>query len=80
MSISRPLVIAALFISPAICCTAQSTSRQREHDQRASGANYFTPSAPSDILQRSLDEVRLTVGNVRSWTNGSEGLSATKRA
>lgn len=55
-------------------CTAQSTSASAgSTGSTASGANYFTPSAPSDILQRSLDEVRITVGNVKldKWKRGS---------
>jgi hypothetical protein len=74
MSISRPLVVAALFASPAMWCTAQSTSAGASPGNGApSGANYFTPSAPSDILQRSLDEVKITVGNVKldKWKKGN---------
>jgi hypothetical protein len=74
MSISRPLVVAALFASPAMWCTAQSTSASASPGNGApSGANYFTPSAPSDILQRSLDEVKITVGNVKldKWKKGN---------
>jgi len=54
-------------------CTAQSTAANSSGSSSGSGANYFTPSAPSDILQRSLDEVRITVGNVRldKWKRGS---------
>lgn len=72
MSIPRALVIAALCTAPAICCLAQSTAAGAT-GAAAGGANYFTPSAPSDILQRSLDEVKITVGNVRidKWKRGS---------
>lgn len=55
-------------------CTAQSTAASASTGNSASsGANYFTPSAPSDILQRSLDEVRITVGNVKldKWKKGN---------
>lgn len=55
-------------------CTAQSTvASAGTSPSPASGANYFTPAAPSDILQRSLDEVRLTIGNVKldKWKRGS---------
>jgi len=74
MSISRPLVVAAIFALPAMWCTAQTTASNASTGGSApSGANYFTPSAPSDILQRSLDEVRITVGNVKidKWKRGS---------
>ncbi|HXS78264.1 MAG TPA: hypothetical protein VN753_18945 [Terracidiphilus sp.] len=73
MSISRPLVFAAVFVLPTMWCTAQSTAANSSGSSSGSGANYFTPSAPSDILQRSLDEVRITVGNVRldKWKRGS---------
>lgn len=73
MSISRPLVFAAVFVLPAIWCTAQSTEASSPAAGNGSSANYFTPTAPSDILQRSLDEVRITVGNVRldKWKRGS---------
>ena len=55
-------------------CIAQSTAGGASTGSSVpSGANYFTPSAPSDILQRSLDEVRITVGNVKldKWKRGS---------
>jgi len=73
MSISRPLVIAALFALSAMWCPAQSTAAGAVNSGATSGANYFTPSAPSDILQRSLDEVRITVGNVKldKWKKGN---------
>jgi hypothetical protein len=73
MSISRPLVVAAVFLAPAIWCAAQSTAANSTGAGSGSSANYFTPTAPSDILQRSLDEVRITVGNVRldKWKRGS---------
>jgi hypothetical protein len=74
MSILRPLVVAAIFALPAMWCTAQTTAAGvSSGGSPSSGANYFTPSAPSDILQRSLDEVRITVGNVKldKWKRGS---------
>ena len=54
-------------------CGAQSTTAATTGGTTGSGANYFTPTAPSDILQRSLDEVKITVGNVRleKWKRGS---------
>jgi len=72
MSISRPLVFAAVVL-PALWCTAQSTPAGSTSAGSSAGASYFTPAAPSDILQRSLDEVRITVGNVRldKWKRGS---------
>ena len=72
MSIPRALVFAAVCTAPAICCTAQSTAAGTT-GATGSSANYFTPTAPSDILQRSLDEVKITVGNVRidKWKRGS---------
>ena len=73
MSISTSFVVAALFASPAMWSTAQSTAAGSSAGSSAGNANYFTPSAPSDILQRSLDEVRITVGNVKldKWKKGS---------
>jgi hypothetical protein len=74
MSIPRPLFVAVLLALPAMGCTAQSTvASAGTNTSPASGANYFTPAAPSDILQRSLDEVRITVGNVKldKWKRGS---------
>ncbi|MBS1802218.1 MAG: hypothetical protein JST28_02565 [Acidobacteria bacterium] len=74
MSISRPLVVATLLALQATWSTAQSTvASANTGNSTASGANYFTPSAPSDILQRSLDEVRITVGNVKldKWKRGN---------
>ncbi|WP_109489019.1 hypothetical protein [Occallatibacter savannae] len=74
MSIPKPFVVAALLASAAMWCSAQSTAPSAANNGSAnSGANYFTPSAPSDILQRSLDEVRITVGNVKldKWKRGS---------
>jgi BRCT domain type II-containing protein len=73
MSISRHFFVAALFVWPAMGCTAQSTTAATTGGTTGSSANYFTPTAPSDILQRSLDEVRITVGNVRldKWKRGS---------
>jgi hypothetical protein len=77
MSISRPFFAAALLVSPAMWCTAQSTTAATT-GVRSCGANYFTPTAPSDILQRSLDEVKITVGNVRleKWKRGSVRVEA----
>jgi hypothetical protein len=73
MSISRPLVFAAVLALPVTWCPAQNTAPSSTGAGNGSGANYFTPAAPSDILQRSLDEVRITVGNVRldKWKRGS---------
>lgn len=73
MSISRPILFAVVFVSPAIWCTAQNTAANSSSTGNGSSANYYTPAAPSDILQRSLDEVRITVGNVRldKWKRGS---------
>jgi hypothetical protein len=74
MSVPRPLVIAVLLALPAMGCTAQSTvASAGTSTSPTSGANYFTPAAPSDILQRSLDEVRITVGSVKldKWKRGS---------
>ena len=72
MSIPKALIFAAVCTAPAICCPAQSTAAGTT-GATGSSANYFTPTAPSDILQRSLDEVKITVGNVRidKWKRGS---------
>lgn len=74
MSIPKSFVIAAILASPAMWCNAQSTAPNANNNAGGgSGANYFTPTAPSDILQRSLEEVRITVGNVKvdRWKRGS---------
>lgn len=72
MSISKAVLAATLVISPLLVCSAQSTS-STSSGSGSSAANYFTPSAPSDILQRALDEVKITVGGIRleKWKRGT---------
>ncbi|HEY1578601.1 MAG TPA: hypothetical protein VGF82_16155 [Terracidiphilus sp.] len=62
-----------LLMSPALFCSAQSTAASTSAGTGNSAANYFTPSAPSDILQRALDEVKITVGGVKveKWKRGT---------
>jgi hypothetical protein len=73
MSIPKLLSVVVLCSSPLLCCTAQSSTPNSAAAPGGGSANYFTPTAPSDILQRSLDEVKITVGNVRldKWKRGS---------
>jgi hypothetical protein len=74
MTISNAVFVVTLVISPALFSSAQSTATGTSTGSgTSSAANYFTPSAPSDILQRALDEVKITVGGVRleKWKRGT---------
>src|SRR5215471_19100579 len=69
----KTVIAAVVFIPPTILCAAQTPSAGASSPVANSGASYFTPTAPSEIMQRSLDEVRITVGQVRldKWKRGS---------
>lgn len=73
MTISNAVFVVTLVISPALFCSAQSTAAGTSTGSGTSAANYFTPSAPSDILQRALDEVKITVSGIRldKWKRGT---------
>jgi hypothetical protein len=79
MDIPRIVIAAAVIVPPVMLfavrtpCAAQTPSAGGSSLAANSGASYFTPTAPSEIMQRSLDEVRITVGQVRldKWKRGS---------
>jgi len=70
-------VLASVVLMPFVPTTmlraAQTPGSSTASSAVNGGASYFTPSAPSDILQRSLDEVKITVGEVKleKWKRGS---------
>ncbi len=73
MCISKAVIAAIVFLSPVAQCVGQATPAEPNPSVATNGASYFTPAAPSEILQRSLDEVKSTVGGVRldKWKRGS---------
>jgi len=82
MSISRAIFVATVFFPPMIVCAAQTAATQTAASGGPAAAaasstpaagSSFTPVAPSDILQHSLDEVRQTVGDLKldKWKKGS---------
>ncbi len=73
MSISRAVIAATLSIPQIVLCAAQTPVATTSAPAASNSANYFTPSAPSDILQRSLDEVKTTIEDVKldKWKRGS---------
>src|SRR5215831_1172876 len=73
MYISKTVIAATIFIPPIMFCAAQTQPGNTSSPAVSGGASYFTPTAPSEIMQRSLDEVRITVGQVRldKWKRGS---------
>jgi hypothetical protein len=66
MSIPKAVLFATAFFSPISVCAAQTS-------QGTAPANNFSPSKPSDILQRSLDEVQMVTSGVKldKWKRGS---------
>ena len=72
MCISKAVIVAVVLFPPIMLCAAQVPSGATTRTA-SNGASFFTPVAPSDILQRSLDEVKLTVGGVKldKWKRGS---------
>jgi hypothetical protein len=73
MRISKALIVAIVFLSPVAQCVGQTSPAGPNPSAAGNGASYFTPTAPSEILQRSLDEVKATVSGVRldKWKRGS---------
>lgn len=77
MRILKNLFAATVFIVPVCFCGAQSAPNAAPAapaPPTTSAANPgFTPVAPSEILHRSLGEVKETVGGVRleKWKKGS---------
>jgi hypothetical protein len=74
MSIIKIFFVTTMLITPACLCGAQTAPGAPPAVAGNAGANAnFTPSAPSDILKRSLDEVNNTVTGVHldKWKRGS---------
>jgi BRCT domain type II-containing protein len=65
--------VSIVFLPAMILRSAQVPATSVNTSATGTPASYFTPSAPSDILQRALDEVRITVAQVRldKWKRGS---------
>jgi hypothetical protein len=72
MGISRSVIFATVFIAPTLFCAGQ-TAANSVPAASGSAAVPFTPSAPSDILERSLQEVQQTIGSLRldKWKRGT---------
>ena len=74
MSISQAIIFATVVFPPMLVCGAQTVaSGGPSAAPRTGAAGSFAPVAPSDILQRSLDEVKQTVASVKldKWKKGS---------
>ncbi len=72
MKISKAILFAPVFFPAILVCSAQPGGAPAP--AAAGPANtVFTPAKPSDILQRSIDEVQQTVGAVKldKWKRGS---------
>ncbi|MGC1450589.1 MAG: hypothetical protein WA830_11170 [Candidatus Sulfotelmatobacter sp.] len=81
MSISKAIFSAVVFFAPVFFCAAQPTAGSTPAAPAATTAtSIFTPSAPSAILQRALDEVEQTVGAVKldKWKRGTVREEADK--
>jgi hypothetical protein len=74
MSISHSVFLVMAFFAPSLVCAGQTTVAS---GQGASASlpitSSFTPTAPSEILQQSLEEVQQTVGGLKldKWKRGS---------
>lgn len=74
MRISKTVLIASAFFQLMLPSGAQTAPAAAPAASTGGGANTaFTPSAPSDILRRSLDEVQQTIGGLKldKWKRGS---------
>jgi hypothetical protein len=74
MTIPKAIFFVTIFFPSMLVCAAQTSSGGGPAASTASPTGAaFTPAAPSDILQRSLDEVQQTVGAVKldKWKRGS---------
>ncbi len=75
MSISRAIFVATLFFPPIILCAAQTAASGGPAPVPGTppANSSFTPATPSEILQRSLDEVQQTVASVKldRWKKGT---------
>jgi len=75
MSISKSIFVAIVFLPAVLVSAAQNVAASGPVSAANAGpaSGSFTPAAPSDILQHSLDEVQQTVGSVKldKWKRGS---------
>ena len=74
MRISNAVLIASAFFQLLLPGGAQTGPAEPAAAPGAAGTNgAFTPSTPSDILQRSLDEVQKTIGDLKldKWKRGT---------
>jgi hypothetical protein len=71
MSISKTVILTTFFVAPALVCAGQTAGSNAPAATAAT--TPFTPSAPSDILQRSLGEVQQVVSSLKleKWKRGS---------
>jgi len=71
MNISKAVILTSIFIAPALFCTGQTSANNGSAASPAVAP--FTPSPPSDILQRSLGEVQQVVFSLKldKWKRGS---------
>jgi hypothetical protein len=72
MRIFETIFVTTALLSPVYICAAQTTASAAAGPNTAADTS-FKPSAPSEILQRSLEEVQQTVGAVRleKWKHGT---------
>lgn len=73
MVISKTVIVATVLIQPMMFCFAQTTASSTTGASGNTSASYFTPAAPSDILQRSIQELQQTAASVKldKWKRGS---------
>jgi hypothetical protein len=74
MRIPSTVLIASAFLQLMLPGRAQTGPADAPAAPNATGASgAFTPSTPSDILQRSLDEVQKTIGDLKldKWKRGT---------
>jgi hypothetical protein len=73
MNTSKTILFVSVFFLTTVVCSAQPGGSGAPAATASSTNGTFTPTAPSAILQRSLDEVQKTVGDVKldKWKRGS---------
>jgi hypothetical protein len=74
MSLFKSVLLLTAFIAPTLVCAGQTAaSGGPSASATVAASSAFTPSAPSDILQRSLGEVQQTIAAVKldKWKRGS---------
>lgn len=71
MNIFKAVILTSVFIAPALFCAGQTSANSGSAASPVVAT--FTPSAPSDILQRSLSEVQQVVSSLKldKWKRGS---------